>query len=80
MAQWDAHLNGDLEVGGLIPTGFILSWIDHEYFSTVLLSLPLVQVHDSIRAFVSFWLKNLHKYWLTAWRTRSAQLYMTLMG
>ena len=34
--------------------------IDHEIFSTVILSMPFA---DSRRAVVSFWRKNVHKYW-----------------
>ena len=36
---------GDQEVTGSTPTevGNILSWIDHEIFSMVILSLPLIQ-------------------------------------
>ena len=46
MAQLDARPTGDQEVAGSTPTevGNILSWkIDHEIFSTVILSLPLIQ-------------------------------------
>ena len=58
--------------------------IDHEIFSTVLFPSA-----DSRRAVVSFWQKNVHKYWLTAWRIKPAQkqvlgkltrLDMTQMG
>ena len=36
---------GDQEVAGSTPAevGNILSWINHEIFSTVILSLPLIQ-------------------------------------
>ena len=46
MAQLDARPTGDQEVAGSIPTGLgnILLWrYDHEIFSTVILSLPLIQ-------------------------------------
>ena len=45
MAQLDAHQTGDQEVVGLIPAevGNILSKVDHEILSTVILSLPLIQ-------------------------------------
>ena len=33
-------------------------------------SLPF---HNSRKAFVSFWHKNVHKYWLTTLRTKPAQ-------
>ena len=38
---------------------------EHEIFPMVILFLP-----DSRRAVVSFWQKNVHKYWLTALRTK----------
>ena len=44
--QLDARPTGDQEVVGLTPRrdGNILSWrFDHEIFSTVILSLPLIQ-------------------------------------
>ena len=42
MAQLDARPTGDQEVAGSTPT--ILSWrFDHKIFSTVILSLPLIQ-------------------------------------
>ena len=43
--QLDAHLTGDQEVRGSTPTEVsnILLEIDHEIFSTVILSLPLIQ-------------------------------------
>ena len=45
MAQLDARPTGDQEVAGSNPAevGNILSKIDHEIFSTVILSLPLIQ-------------------------------------
>ena len=46
MAQLDAHPTGNQEVAGSIPSevGNILLWrFDHEIFSTVILSLPLIQ-------------------------------------
>ena len=45
-AQLDARPTGDQEVAGSTPrrVGNILSWrFDHEVFSTVILSLPLIQ-------------------------------------
>ena len=46
MAQFNARPAGDQEVAGLTPcrVGNILSWtFDHEIFSVVILSLPLIQ-------------------------------------
>ena len=46
MAQLDAHQTGDQEVAGSTQAEVrnILSWrYDHEIFSTVILSLPLIQ-------------------------------------
>ena len=45
MAQLNARLTGDQEVAGSTPLfGNNHSWrIDHEIFSTVILSLPLIQ-------------------------------------
>ena len=63
MARSNAPQTGDQEIVGLIPagSGFSLEEIDHEIFSMVILSLQLLQeVH------VSFWQKNVHKFWLTA--------------
>ena len=45
VTQLDAHLTGDQEVVGLTPAGsanFFME-IDHEIFSMVILSLPLIQ-------------------------------------
>ena len=47
VAQLDAHLTGDQVLGwgfDLRRVGNILSWrFNHEIFSTVILSLPLIQ-------------------------------------
>ena len=46
VAQLDAHLTCDQEVAGSTPrqVGNILSWrFDHEIFSQVIISLPLIQ-------------------------------------
>ena len=45
MAQVDARPTGDQEVAGSTPAAWQHSFfgIDHEIFSTVILSLPLVQ-------------------------------------
>ena len=44
MAQLDVRLTGDQEVVGLTRAGNILSWrFDHEIFSTVIISLSLIQ-------------------------------------
>ena len=51
MAQLDARPTGDQEVGGSTPAGSATSWVsnilswrfDHDIFSTVILSLPLIQ-------------------------------------
>ena len=60
VAQLDAHLTGDQEVAGSTPPGRQHSFpeIDHEIFSTVLLSLSLIQ--ELRRAVVSFMRKNVH--------------------
>ena len=64
VAQSNAHPTGDQEVPGLAPhrvrQHFIVE-IDHEIFIYGH-SLPST---DSRRAVVSFWGKNVHKYWLT---------------
>ena len=60
MAQLDVRLTGDQEVAGLIlmgPATFFLD-IDHEIFSVVILPSS-----DSRTAVVSFWQKNVQKYW-----------------
>ena len=59
VAQLDVHQ----AVTGLTPTevGNILSWrFDHEIFSTVILSLPLIQVGSC-----QFLAKECAQYWLT---------------
>ena len=64
VAQSDAYLIGDQEVVGSIPSGsgnIILLKLIMEYF---LWSFSPSAV--SRRAFVIFWQKTLHKYWLTA--------------
>ena len=45
MGQSDAHPIGDQEVAGLIPPGPQHSnmEVDHEIFSTAIISLPLIQ-------------------------------------
>ena len=46
VAQLDAHQTGDQEVVGSTParSATLISWrFDHEIFSTVILSLPLIQ-------------------------------------
>ena len=46
VAQLDVRPTSDQEIAGLTPArvGNILSWrFDHEIFSTVILSLPLIQ-------------------------------------
>ena len=40
--------------------------IDHEIFSTLILSFPLIQER-------LIWRENVHKYWLTAQMTKPAQ-------
>ena len=42
MAQLDAHPTGDQEVAGSTPTEFSFMEIDHEIFSTVIISLTLI--------------------------------------
>ena len=59
MGQYDAHLTSDQEVAASILLGQATFF--HEYF---LLSFSLSSA-DSRRAVVSFWLKNVHKDWLT---------------
>ena len=45
MAQLDVHLTGDQEFAGSVPTesGDSFMEIDHEIFSSVILSLLLIQ-------------------------------------
>ena len=46
MAQFDAHPTGDQEVSGSTPAEVSNNFyveIDHEIFSMVILSLPLIQ-------------------------------------
>ena len=45
MAQWDARLTDDQQITGSTPAvSNILLWrFDHEIFSTVIFSLPLIQ-------------------------------------
>ena len=60
VAHLDARPTGDQEVAGSTPTGNILSWrFDHEIFSTIILSLPLIQEGQ-------FLAKECAQYWLTA--------------
>ena len=60
-ARWllDARPSGD-QVACSIPAGSgnIDMEIDHEMFSTDILSLPLIQEGQL------FWRKNVHRYWL----------------
>ena len=66
VAQSDARPNGDQKVAGSIPAGSgnILSWrLIIKYF---------LRSFSGFRCF-SFWQNNLHKHWLTAWRTKPAQ-------
>ena len=62
----DCH--GDQEVvSDPCRVGNILSWrFDHEIFSMVILSLPLIQEGQ-------FLAKECAQYWLTTWRTEPAQ-------
>ena len=63
VAQLDTHPS-DNQVKGSIPTGsgkILFLEINYEIVSTVI-SLPST---DSRRAVVSFWRKNVYKYWLT---------------
>ena len=45
VAQLDARLTGDQEIAGSTPPGLQHSFVEiaHEIFSTVILSLPLIQ-------------------------------------
>ena len=59
MPQSHACPTGDQEVAGLNP-----SWIwQHSLYGHSLSSA------DPRRVVVSFWQKDVHKYWLTAWKT-----------
>ena len=63
MAQLDARPTGDKEVAGLTPAeigNIFFVEIDHEIFSTVILSLPLIQ---EVQLSVSG--KECAQYWLT---------------
>ena len=70
MAQSDVRPTGDQDVTGSIPAGSgnILLHIDHEIFSTAILSST-----DTRRANFSFLRKNMNKYWSVAKRTKLAQ-------
>ena len=57
VAQSDSRPTGDQEVAGSIPAGSGNTEIDHDTFSTVILSLPLIQEGQ---------LSDVHKYCLTA--------------
>ena len=66
MAQLDARSTGDQEVAGSSPPGRQHSFmdIDHEIFSTVILSLPLIQEGQlsvsGKRMYTILWQKNMH--------------------
>ena len=62
VALLDACPTGDLNVEGstLARSATFFCGNNYEMFSTVILSL----FPDSRRAVVSFWRKNVHKYWL----------------
>ena len=70
MAQFDARTNGDQEVAGLIPAGLAtFFWeIDHDIFSTVTFTLPLI--HEGSCQFLA---KECAQYWLIVERTKPAQ-------
>ena len=55
VVQSDASSTGDKEVAGRFPPGLAKFFRGH--------SLPYA---DSRKAVVSFWRKNVHKYWLIA--------------
>ena len=61
VAQLDARPTSDQKVADSTPptrVGNILSWrFDYEIFSTVILSLPLIQ---EVQLSVSAWQKNVH--------------------
>ena len=57
MAQLDARSTGDQEVAGFRQLSFVK--IDHETFSMVILTLPLIQERK-------FLAKGCTQYWLTA--------------
>ena len=58
MVQLDAHPTGDQEVVDSTPPGRQHSVVemDHEIFSTVILSLSLIQEEQ---LYISFWRKNM---------------------
>ena len=60
MVQLDAPPTGDQEVAGSTPAGWQHSFmeIDHEIYSAVILSLPLIQEGQ-------FLAKECTQYWLT---------------
>ena len=66
MAQLDARSTGDQEVAGSSSPGRQHSFmeIDHEIFSTVILSLPLIQEGQlsvsGKRMYTILWQKNMH--------------------
>ena len=73
MDQLDAQQTGYQEVKGSIPAGssYIILWkLIMKYFFMIIFCLLLNQdgqlSTDSRWAVVSFWQKNVHKYWLIA--------------
>ena len=67
MAQLDARLTGNQEVAGSTPAGSANSIveIDHKIFSTVILSLPLMQ-EGQLSVSTKECAKECAQYWLNA--------------
>ena len=82
----DAHPTGDQQVAGSIPIG-PETFFRGDRSGNICYSDSLPSA-DSRRAVVSFWQKNVHKYWLTrikpaqekVWLGKLTGLDMTLMG
>ena len=67
VAQLDACPTGDQEVAGATPAGSAIFFRgDHEIFSTVILSLPLIQEGQLSIGSCQFLAKECAQYWLTA--------------
>ena len=71
MAQLHARPTGDEAVVGLTSAGFATFFhgdLNHDIFSTVIFSLPLIH-----KGQLQFLAKECAQYWLTAYKTKPAQ-------
>ena len=72
MAESDARPTGEQKVQKVRQHSFVE--IDHEILSMVISSpSPPPPSTDSRKIVVTFWRKTVHKYWVTAQRTKPAQ-------